>query len=166
MKYIIITIFTTIFLGGCIIAQTNTDLPLNTNINAARTNSDPAIITTIETTIDLTQVVDDKVPVTINPGKFSQDTVTYRLPKVVQGTYKVSNFGSFVESFKAYDYKGEEMEFNKIDINSWVIPNATELDKIAYLVNDTFDIEADGTIPTPFSPSGTNISIENYVIIL
>lgn len=166
MKYIIITIFTTIFLGECIIAQTNTDLPLNTNINATRTNFHPAISTAIITTIDLTQVVDDKVPVTINPGKFSQDTVTYRLPKVVQGTYKVSNFGSFVESFKAYDYKGEEMEFNKIDINSWVITNATELDKITYLVNDTFDIESAGIIPTPFSPSGTNIDIDIYVLNL
>ncbi|MCH7784620.1 MAG: peptidase M61 [Bacteroidetes bacterium] len=166
MKYIIITIFTTIFLGECIIAQTNTDLPLNTNINTTRTNFHPAISTAIITTIDLTQVVDDKVPVTINPGKFSQDTVTYRLPKVVQGTYKVSNFGSFVESFKAYDYKGEEMEFNKIDINSWVITNATELDKITYLVNDTFDIESAGIIPTPFSPSGTNIDIDIYVLNL
>ena len=71
-----------------------------------------------------------------------------------------------MESFKAYDYKGEEMEFNKIDINSWVITNATELDKITYLVNDTFDIESAGIIPTPFSPSGTNIDIDIYVLNL
>ncbi len=122
----------------------------------------------IETAIDLNNVVDDKAPVTINPGRFTVETVTYRLPKVVQGTYSVSNFGSYVDDFKAFDYKGNEMVATKVDDNSWTIANATELDKITYLVNDTFDIEAEGGIgkETPFSPSGTNIEENNYVLNL
>src|SRR5690606_35157491 len=90
----------------------------------------------IETTINLTKVTDDKAPVTINPGRFTTETVTYHLPRVVQGTYSVSDFGKYVDDFKAYDYKGNEMPVSKTDVNTWVIKNAKQLDKITYWVND------------------------------
>ena len=66
---------------------------------------DLAVNNPIETALDLTAVVDDKVPVTINPGRFTTETVTYRLPRVVQGTYSVSDFGKYIEGMKALDYK-------------------------------------------------------------
>ena len=130
-----------------------------------KTVDDLAINNSINTLIDLTNVTKDKVPVTIDPGRFTTETVTYRLPKVVQGTYAVSDFGSFIEDFKAYDYNGNELEISKDDTNTWSIKKATKLDKITYLVNDTYDIE-EGTKPTPFSPSGTNIDPKNYVLNL
>ncbi len=122
----------------------------------------------IETSIDLSAINNDKAPVTINPGRFTLETVTYRLPRVVQGTYAVSDFGKYVEGLKAFDYNGNEMTVNKVDTNSWAIENAKQLDKITYFVNDTYDIEASGGIgkDTPFSPSGTNIEPNNYVLNL
>lgn len=122
----------------------------------------------IETTINLTKVTDDKAPVTINPGRFTTETVTYHLPKVVQGTYSVSDFGKYIADFKAYDYKGNVMPATKTDVNTWVIKNAKQLDKITYWVNDTFDQEKEGGIgkEEPFSPSGTNIEPTNYVLNL
>jgi len=130
------------------------------------TINDLAVNLPIETILDLTKVIDDKVPVTINPGRFTKDKVIYRLPKVIPGDYGVSNFGSFVENFIAYDYSGNEMTVEKTNSNSWVIENAVQLDKITYFVNDTYDIERKGSLPTPFSPSGTNIHPENYVLNL
>ncbi len=127
--------------------------------------NDVATSVPISTAIDLTQIDDDKIPVTINPGRFVQDTVKYYLPKVVQGTYAVSDFGSFVEGFKAFDYTGNEIEVKKTDKNIWLIPNALQLDKITYFVNDTYDLENSGTA-TPFSPSGTNIEPDNFVLNL
>ncbi|WP_066218520.1 M61 family metallopeptidase [Formosa haliotis] len=129
---------------------------------------DSALNTPIVTSINLTKVVDDKAPVTINPGRFAQDTVVYRLPRVVQGTYSVSDFGKYIDDFKAYNYKGEEIPTTKLDVNSWTIPNAVNLDYVTYYVNDTFDIEVEGGIggDTPFSPSGTNIEPNNYVLNL
>ena len=129
---------------------------------------DLATSTAIETALDLTKVVDDKVPVIINPGRFTAETVTYRLPRVVQGTYSVSDFGKYVEGFKAFDYKGNEIPATKLDDNSWTIANATNLDKITYFVNDTFDTESSGGIggENPFSPAGTNIESTNYVLNL
>jgi len=132
------------------------------------TVNDLAVSNPINTTLDLTNVTDDKVPVTINPGRFTTETVTYRIPKVVQGTYSVSDFGKYVDDFKAYDYDGNEMATVKASTNTWTIANATQLDKIMYWVNDTFDIETSGGIggENPFSPSGTNIDPSNYVLNL
>ncbi len=129
---------------------------------------DLAVNNPIETALDLTSVVDDKVPVTINPGRFTTETVTYRLPRVVQGTYSVSDFGKYVEDMKALDYNGNELKVTKVDTNTWTISDATKLDKLMYYVNDTFDIESTGGIggENPFSPAGTNIEEDNYVLNL
>lgn len=159
MKKIFTSIITIFIIGINGFSQIN-DVPSKpTKIDAIETN-----IGSIETSIDLTQVIDDKVPVVINPDGFKKDTVIYRMPKVIPGTYAISDFGNFIEDFKAYNYKGEEMEVSHTDENSWLISNATELDKITYLVNDTFDVENSAGIATPFSPSGTNISDDNFVL--
>ncbi|TXE11939.1 peptidase M61 [Seonamhaeicola algicola] len=131
-------------------------------------NNDLAVSNPIETTIDLSAVTNDKAPVTINPGRFTIETVTYRLPKVVQGTYSVSDFGKYIDDFKAINYKGEAMPVTKLDDNSWSIAQAKDLDKITYWVNDTYDEEDEGGIgkDVPFSPSGTNIEPNNYVLNL
>ena len=150
MKNIVVTVSIGLLLIGC---------------GPKGSTNDIATQTPISTTIDLTQTKDDKVPVVINPGRFTQDTVTYFLPKVVQGTYAVSDFGKFVDDFKAYDYSGNEIDAKKLDTNTWLITNAKQLDKISYHVNDTYDIENSGQ-ETPFSPSGTNIEPENFVLNL
>ncbi|WP_417866284.1 peptidase M61 [Xanthomarina gelatinilytica] len=136
--------------------------------SSTKTTADLAVSNPIETSIDLTKVTNDQVPVTINPGRFTVETVTYRLPKVVQGTYSISDFGKYVENLKAFDYNGNELTVNKIDTNSWTIANATNLDYLTYWVNDTFDVEVSGGIggDTPFSPAGTNIEPDNYVLNL
>ncbi|HAB26560.1 MAG TPA: peptidase M61, partial [Xanthomarina gelatinilytica] len=68
--------------------------------SSTKTTADLAVSNPIETSIDLTKVTNDQVPVTINPGRFTLETVTYRLPKVVQGTYSISDFGKYVENLK------------------------------------------------------------------
>ncbi len=130
--------------------------------------NDLAVKNPIQTTLDLTKVENDKVPVTVNPGRFTTEKVVYRLPRVVQGTYSVSDFGKYVDDLKALDYDGNELQVTKIDTNTWEISNATKLDKITYLVNDTFDLEVQGGIggEVPFSPAGTNIEPTNYVLNL
>ncbi|MFV0572479.1 MAG: peptidase M61 [Xanthomarina gelatinilytica] len=136
--------------------------------SSTKTTADLAVSNPVETSIDLTKVTNDQVPVTINPGRFTVETVTYRLPKVVQGTYSISDFGKYIDNLKAFDHNGNELTVNKIDTNSWTIANATNLDYLTYWVNDTFDVEVSGGIggDTPFSPAGTNIEPDNYVLNL
>jgi len=152
-KLLVTTIATGLLLVGC---------------NSTKTSDKLASQSPIVTSIDLSKVINDKAPVTINPGRFTQETVTYRLPRVVQGTYSVSDFGKYVDDFKAFDYKGNELPTVKVDTNTWTIANATQLDYITYNTNDTFDQEVTGGIggEAPFSPAGTNIEPTNYVLNL
>lgn len=132
------------------------------------TANDLAYANPINVQIDITNVNEDKVPVTVNPGRFDNSIAIFRLPKVIPGTYMVSNFGKYIEGFRAFDYNGNEMPVTKLDSNSWSIANATKLDKVSYWVNDTFDQEVIGGIgqDEPFSPAGTNIEPDDYLLNL
>lgn len=136
--------------------------------STVKTSNDLDVSNPIVTSINLTEVKDDKAPVVINPGRITLDEVVYRLPRVVQGTYSVSDFGKYIDDLVALDYDGNPLTVNKIDENSWSVSDATKLDKIEYYVNDTFDIEVSGGIggEQPFSPAGTNIQEDNYVLNL
>ena len=105
----------------------------------------------IVASIDLTMMANDKVPVTIDPDTLDNDLIVYRLPKVIQGTYAIGDYGRFIEQFKAFDYEGNELLVLQKDVNSWEIQNAHNLDKIQYWVNDTFDIERSGAPNIPLS---------------
>jgi predicted metalloprotease with PDZ domain len=117
--------------------------------------------------IDLIDVKDDKVKVTVQAPKFNSDRITYSIPKIVPGTYSEDNYGKYVEEFKAFDTKGIELFVTKSDDNTWSISNAKHLSKITYLVNDTYDTEkvgghGGGDI---FSPAGTNIDAgKNFML--
>ncbi|MCJ7465819.1 MAG: peptidase M61 [Maribacter sp.] len=112
--------------------------------------------TPVMAVIDLNNVNDDKVLVEIDPGAFTKDTVSFFIPKTVPGTYSINNYGKYIEGFKALDYKGNELTVSKVDDNTWKIGNGKNLDKVNYLVNDTYDIEKE-VDDVVFSPAGTNI---------
>lgn len=122
--------------------------------------------TVIETTIDLVNVDNDRVNVTINPGSFSENNISFFIPKTVPGTYSEDNYGKYIEEVKAYDYQGNELLVKAIGVNEWNISNATKLDKISYYVTDTYDSESELSDPV-FSPAGTNIlKDKNFVLNL
>lgn len=116
--------------------------------------------------IDLVNVIDDRVQVDLNPGAFTTSTVVFSIPKTVPGTYSSDNYGQYIQDFKALDYKGSPLLATKIDENSWSITNGTQLDKVQYWVNDTYDTENE-VDDAVFSPAGTNISTgSNFMLNL
>jgi len=110
----------------------------------------------VKVAIDLKDIKDDKVMVTVIPQPLDTETTTYYVPKIIPGTYSEDNYGKWIEGFKAYDKKGKELTVVKDDDNSWKISGAKKLAKVTYLVNDTFDNETQQE-DAIFSPSGTNI---------
>lgn len=148
MKKIIIGVFTASFLFACKTQNVTPPQP-----------EQPTIAK-----INLVDVVDDKVWVTIDPDKFTVETTTFNIPKTVPGTYSEDNYGKFTEGFKALDYKGKEMPVTKLNDNSFTITNAKDLDKVMYLVNDSFDWDDEGGV---YSMAGTNIlKDENFLLNL
>lgn len=112
--------------------------------------------------LDLVNVKDDKVKVELTTPKVTQNTIEFHMPKVVPGTYSISDFGQFISDFKALDSNGKELEVTSPDgINRWEIKNATQLSKITYWVEDTWDSEK-GSV---FEPGGSNIEAgKNFII--
>lgn len=144
MKKIILSLAMVSFLWSCTSTQ-----------NVTSTKND------VDVTIDLVNVKDDKVMVTITTPTFTTETTSFHIPKTVPGTYSEDDYGRFVEQVKAFDAKGNVLKVAKTDENSYTISEATKLAKITYLVNDSFDTEGGagfGESEDIFSPSGTNIN--------
>lgn len=116
--------------------------------------------------LDLVNIQEDRVMVSMDPGSFTSDRVSFFIPKTVPGTYSTDDYGKYIEDLKAFDYKGEELAVSKIDDNSWTVTEGTQLDRITYWVNDTYDSEGEQK-EAVFSPAGTNIlEGENFVLNL
>ena len=117
--------------------------------------------------IDLKNIVNDKVNVTLTTPKFNQNEITYHLPKTVPGTYSEDNYGKYIENFKAFDKKGNEILVNKTDLNSWTITNAKKVVKLTYEVNDTYDQEKGSEFGQGdvFSPAGSNIDVNKNIML-
>ena len=112
--------------------------------------------------IDLVNIVDDKVTVTLTTPKFTKDEVVFNIPKIIPGTYSVDDYGKFIENVTAFDAAGKTLAVEKKDDNSWGIKNGSKLTKITYQVNDTYDTENTHKI---FSPAGTNIEAEKNILV-
>lgn len=152
MKKIIITLALVAVFIGC---------------KTASSTSNTAVKQEVGININLTDVKNDKVLVTVTAPKITTDEVTYSIPKIVPGTYSEDNYGRFIEDLKAFDSKGILLTAKKIDENTWTISNAKTLKTITYLVNDTFDTEKGTGFGNDdiFSPAGTNIDANtNFVI--
>lgn len=97
---------------------------------------------------------DDKVDVKVVPPIQNADSVVYALPKIVPGTYDISDFGQFVSGFKAIDSRGAELPIRRLDVNRWVIQSGKALYAVEYEVRGT---DADRKTDI-FLPGGTAIA--------
>lgn len=153
MKKIIITLSAALFLMSCKTQLNNKSVEPTNNVAVS---------------IDLVNVTDDKVKVTITNPKITTETTTFNIPKIVPGTYSEDNYGRFVDNVKAFDAKGNALKIAKMDENSYTIYEATKLAKITYNVSDTYDTEGGagfGESEDIFSPAGTNIKAgENFML--
>lgn len=122
---------------------------------------------TINVSINLNEINNDKIKVTVETPEILVNEITYHIPKTVPGTYSEDNYGKYIEDLKAYDIKGNLLAVKKINQNSWSITNSNKLKKITYLVNDTFDTESGkgfgkGDV---FSPAGSNIEANKNIML-
>jgi predicted metalloprotease with PDZ domain len=105
--------------------------------------------------LDLNVVKDDRLMVSLVPPALPAGQVSYRIPKIVPGTYEVYDFGRFVHDFKAYDKSGKELAVEHPDPNTWQMPEGKSVAKITYWVEDTYDTKIKDDFV--FEPAGTNI---------
>ena len=73
---------------------------------AALKNNNDKITPSIDARINLVDINEDKVNIDISPSRVEKDQIIFYIPQIVPGTYEYSNFGRFIEDFKAFDEKG------------------------------------------------------------
>ncbi|MEZ4811189.1 MAG: hypothetical protein R2819_12585 [Allomuricauda sp.] len=113
-------------------------------------------------TVNLVDVVDDKVNVELQTPEITQNTVKFHFAKIVPGTYQIYDFGRFITNLQAFDRSGMALKVDRKDINTFVISNAKTLSKISYAVDDTYDLKEGKMVS---GMSGTNIDANtNFVL--
>lgn len=112
--------------------------------------------------IDLTQIQDDEIKVELIVPPIDQKTIRYYMPKIIPGTYSISDYGKFIDNFQALDKKGRNLSVKRLDENSWQIEKANKIKKIIYTVEDTYDSDIEHQI---YPMAGSNINeSDNFVI--
>src|SRR5687768_437524 len=78
-------------------------------------------------TVDLTNVVNDRVYVELVPPAVKEKEIIFYFPKIVPGTYAIADYGRYVADLKALDKKGKSLPVEKVEENGWKIKNANKL---------------------------------------
>jgi predicted metalloprotease with PDZ domain len=112
--------------------------------------------------VDLTKITNDRLKVELIPPAFSETNMIYSFPKMVPGTYKVYDFGRFVEDFRAFDKDGKELVVEHPAVCDWLIPQSNKVARIEYWVNDTWDADSSNFV---FEPAGSNFQRDTNVVI-
>ena len=104
--------------------------------------------------VDLRQVENDQLLVRLQVPSVEEARIEFHMPRIVPGTYSISNFGRFITQLSAFDAEDTPLSVTQLDTNRWEITEAQKLAYLTYLVDDTFDADQAGGI---FQPAGTNI---------
>jgi len=110
----------------------------------------------------LTTLVDGRLALTVTPPQHQRDTLIYAMPKIIPGTYSISDFGNMLSDFTAINQTGDTMAVERLDENRWMIPQAKQLQRIEYLVAPTFTDPAGKHI---FEPAGTRFEKDRTFIL-
>ncbi len=130
----------------------------------AQTGGEPPRSPAYRFALDLTRVREDTLEVSLLTPEMKAGAAVYNIPKVIPGTYSVSNYGRFVSDFRAFDQGDTPLTVKKLDDNRWEILTAEKLRRVSYRVNDTWDTPKIALRSAIFEPGGT--SFEEKVFVL
>jgi predicted metalloprotease with PDZ domain len=88
--------------------------------------------------VDLRNTSSGRVQVTVEMEMMGAEVVSYQMPAWAPGAYAMTNFGRFVENFKAYGYDGKEKPIDRIDENRWLIRHGKDIQKLTYDVTNSY----------------------------
>lgn len=113
--------------------------------------------------INLNDVKNHKLSVTLITPKIESNEIIFRIPKMIPGTYRVYDFGRFISEFTAFDINGNKLSVEMADSSSWKISDARLLARITYKSRETW--EPGNKYNFVFEPAGTNFDEnKNYVL--
>jgi predicted metalloprotease with PDZ domain len=98
--------------------------------------------------VDLNRLTDDKLQVELLTPTIKGSTAVFAFPKIIPGTYSISDYGKFISNVKAFDKAGKTLPVTKQGDNQWKISSAASLYRVTYTVDDIYDTkEKHGVYP-------------------
>jgi predicted metalloprotease with PDZ domain len=91
--------------------------------------------------VNLNDAADDKLKIELLVPAIKTATVVFSFPKIIPGTYSISDYGKFVSNVKAFNKAGKALPVAKKGDNQWQISGAAALHRVTYTVDDIFDTE-------------------------
>lgn len=114
-------------------------------------------------TVDLNDRSDDQFHVTVSLKKsLDPENNIFQFAATAPGTYQTMDIGRFVNNFKAYDKKGNELEVEKLSVNQYKLISPEKVRNITYNIQETWDTQLDG--PTVYWMCGTSIEDDHVLI--
>lgn len=89
--------------------------------------------------VNLNQATNDQLQVELLTPKVKGASAVFSFPKIIPGTYSISDYGKFVSNVKAFTKAGATLPVSKAGENQWRINGAANLHRITYTVEDIFD---------------------------
>ncbi|GAC1426851.1 MAG: peptidase M61 [Flavisolibacter sp.] len=89
--------------------------------------------------VDINKVSNNSLSVELLSPKIGQNSVHYSFPKIIPGTYMISDYGKFISNLKAYNKRGDTLPTRQESDDKWQIKNARDLSRITYQVEGIFD---------------------------
>ncbi len=107
--------------------------------------------------IDLKNIVDDRIKISIELPDFGSDEMLYVMPNLVPGVYSLDKYGKAIRDLEAFDAAGKSVKTKRIKKNAWRFQNAVKLE---YWVDDSWD-----SFNFIFRAGGTNIEAGKNVML-
>src|SRR5688500_3715445 len=83
--------------------------------------------TSYQYSVNLNSVQNDKLNIELITPKISKPTVVFSFPKIIPGTYAISDYGKFISGVKAFDKQGKTLPVSRQGENQFKISNSTAL---------------------------------------
>ena len=112
--------------------------------------------------VDLTKASDNQLEVELENPKLSDNDAIYSFPKIIPGTYMISDFGRFISDLKAFDKKGNQITVQQLNTDQWKIDNASKVKRITYKVEGIFDSKKPSDV---YPMAATNIQPNENIVL-
>lgn len=111
--------------------------------------------------VNLLNIHNNEVTVSLLTPRITTRKAIFAFPKIIPGTYRISNYGKFISNLRASDKAGKPLVVRRLNDNQWEIDNARQTSKISYTVHDIFN----SNIPNAIFPmAATDIEDKDIVV--
>lgn len=111
--------------------------------------------------INLLNIKDNKITINLRTPRIKTSKAIFTFPKIIPGTYRISDYGKFISNVKALDGAGKQLVVRRLNDNQWEIDNAKQTRNISYTVQDIFN----SRMPNAIFPMAAT-DIEEKVIVV